>query len=1048
MAGPVRRWPLHRAVWHALFVDVPFLIDAAWRRIDFHLNSECGYRAGPQPALLPRPCWRWPPFWLFVATVLFVAGGPTLNGVCGFAPPQLTAPLLFLVGGTGLALILVLLAKARPRIRSRLDQRFGGAPPGERPAARRRIAAFAMWAGALLVLAPALLAAGSLALASGTMCERETFSLRTLLQLGACAVAIAAFAVACSRTTDTTVLLLTQAAAISALAAIQWWWLAGPDATEAQGGPYRHVFGALAPAVSIALCFAPLLARWRRKRLPGSLSDDFRRWLPRRELFQARRDDPQLTGTRIVYALFQGTAYRVLQFALPPALLALVAPADLVGEFTAAGLVFALLLSTWGNLTSRWRQMVLHVDRWFLSGAAFFVSLFVIALALLRIGGVDYVTTILDAAPYGVVFKVVAMGYVLAWLMEYWVNRVAALELLRLLGGTPPALHVPYEIDFPRSRKVRVRPAGAYVMCNGIGRFVVVGTQDQDGPPQPAYHSYDILELFRVLAGDQPEEFDEARMVARHSFVYFFGMNLLLAAVIGLFVAYGYWHITGRAPAEPVVVSQAAVDPRQLKDLADRLLAAPGDERPALVLAASGGGTRAALYTAHILEGLHRKGATGDIVLASGVSGGGVALAYFTAHYDSLAADRDPKLPRWAEFRRRVSRNFIRDVLDGASEWRVIGPTPLSTLLAESFERRLLDKAPRRPQTFEFAATPALILNTAITGHPAEDSEALARTLDGAQDCTELGRPYTLLQGGRLIFTNLRNTSAFPRAGGPIPDVRLPYRIVQDPAVPLARAAALTANFPPVFPSAGVTIRGYLPEGDCPDRSYFVTDGGAQENLGLVSALFAVRSALEDIRQRCGAPGATRQRDPWCERRLRPIHFVLAEASAASYDYEEDRGISAATSAAKERMTGGLTNLLIEHTAALYASLAGAPRAGSQPLRFHHLALPLVFRARGGFGTHWMHAQKIEMRDPRLRAVDRRLGLPWAPGDATVTLRRREVRELWTALHDPQTPFCSRPASSNANFDKVSGWICGAPGDPRRPRDLHADAWQRLLAAL
>ena len=52
---------------------------------------------------------------------------------------------------------------------------------------------------------------------------------------------------------------------------------------------------------------------------------------------------------------------------------------------------------------------------------------------------------------------------------------------------------------------------------------------------------------------------------------------------------------------------------------------------------------------------------------------------------------------------------FIQDVLDGASEWRIVGPTPLTALLAESFDRRLLGA-----KTFASLASPPLILNTTV----------------------------------------------------------------------------------------------------------------------------------------------------------------------------------------------------------------------------------------------------------------------------------------------------------------------------------------------
>jgi hypothetical protein len=481
--------------------------------------------------------------------------------------------------------------------------------------------------------------------------------------------------------------------------------------------------------------------------------------------------------------------------------------------------------------------------------------------------------------------------------------------------------------------------------------------------------------------------------------------------------------------------------------LAARLPASSENTRPALIVVGSGGGTRAALYTAHVLQGLHKLGADRDIVLLSGVSGGGVALTYFAANFDTLTADRDAALPAWQTFRTKVSSNFIQDVLEGAGEWRIFLNTALTSLLAESFERRLLGE-----QTFAgltAAGAPPLLLNTTVVGHPLEESDLLLRTIQlphaSAPDCAAAAQPYNIMHGGRLVFTNLKNVGAFPQRQSPVPDTRLPYRIVQDPAVPLARAAALNANFPPAFQNARVLLQGETADPRCPDRSYFVTDGGVLENLSLVSALFALESALRDLSAVCARSGNA---DPRCARPLRPIHFVLAEASATGYDYAQDRGVSTALGGVKERMTGGLTNALIERIDAQVRAL-NARHGPATGLRFHYLPLPLAFRARGGFGTHWMHADRIELSDPRLQAPPRRVEQVIARlTNNAVALSRDELAQLWTALHDPSTQFCEHERFANLDAETVKRWVCGARHDPHRPRDTHVGAWQELVKEL
>jgi hypothetical protein len=290
------------------------------------------------------------------------------------------------------------------------------------------------------------------------------------------------------------------------------------------------------------------------------------------------------------------------------------------------------------------------------------------------------------------------------------------------------------------------------------------------------------------------------------------------------------------------------------------------------------------------------------------------------------------------------------------------GDHALSQLLVESFERYLF---PSRPPLGSTKA-PALILNATIVSHPAEESDVLTRTMDKATQCDEAERTFNLDGGGRLIFTNLRDTDAFPQRGSPIPDVRLPYEIVRDADVCVASASALNANFPPVFPNARVRVRS--DDQDCKFRSYYVTDGGAVENLGLTSALYAIKSALAKI-----SPGTA----------VRPIHVVIAEASAVSYDYSQDCGVSALLGS-KERLTGDLTNELIDNINQKLKEVSGA----NADMRFHYLALPLAFRARGGFEYH--------LNDPRPRVTSWLNFLPFAGLRAgKTTVDHNDLSALW-----------------------------------------------------
>ena len=161
-----------------------------------------------------------------------------------------------------------------------------------------------------------------------------------------------------------------------------------------------------------------------------------------------------------------------------------------------------------------------------------------------------------------------------------------------------------------------------------------------------------------------------------------------------------------------------------------RLLAQASAKRPSLVVAASGGGTRAAVYTAVALEGMGQIDRARDVVLLSGVSGGGVSAAVFASRFDALshASPRDESADHrgpWRDYVDTVGQPFIQDVLEGAGELRIAGSASLGVLLQESLERRAFARGMTDIDTFAKLRDPALILNSAISGHPYGDSELL-----------------------------------------------------------------------------------------------------------------------------------------------------------------------------------------------------------------------------------------------------------------------------------------------------------------------------------
>jgi hypothetical protein len=200
----------------------------------------------------------------------------------------------------------------------------------------------------------------------------------------------------------------------------------------------------------------------------------------------------------------------------------------------------------------------------------------------------------------------------------------------------------------------------------------------------------------------------------------------------------------------------------------------------------------------------------------------------------------------------------------------------------------------------------------------------------------------------------------------------------------------------------------------------------------LISALYALRAALNEL-----APSE-----------IPPIHIVTIEASEASYDYTPDRGIDAAIGGAKERLTGALTQELLNEIQHRVAEAAGDEHG----IQIHDLALPLAFRSRGGFGTHWMFPDSVLIANPRLARPQPayKLLIPHllSSDSDNAVLDQAHIVALWTALHDPKPDFCLRQWEQDSR--RVAAWICGADGTDTGtpPADLHILEWQRLIAAV
>ena len=251
-----------------------------------------------------------------------------------------------------------------------------------------------------------------------------------------------------------------QAAIIALVALIQWFAFATSDTPEASGLPYRHLFLVWAPCIVAVVALAPSIAPWIF-RVPNDVCQDFRQLLPGAELFVHRPPAPDLTIRRIIYATVYGPAYHPLHLLLFPAFVALVAPAGWLYLFS---FLASVRPCCWCGERVRALAATEHLSRARLSERdAVIISLFVIIVAVLRLVQFDYVSTLLDAMPFGTIFGLVVMNYVLFWLVEYWMNRVASLQLLGLMGEPTDEVRVDYPRNAADDTGIRVMGRSAVV---------------------------------------------------------------------------------------------------------------------------------------------------------------------------------------------------------------------------------------------------------------------------------------------------------------------------------------------------------------------------------------------------------------------------------------------------------------------------------------------------------------------------------------------------------------------------------------------------------
>jgi hypothetical protein len=1036
------------AARQALWGDVPAILDSIWRRVEFYMYRPGWYEIDKARPLGETPDYRLRDqantlaFYLYALLSVFIVTGPTIDTFCGLGGESGLKAVKVAVAIASLCFASVVYVRFRRAIKGRLRWRLAldaesakSETEQSKLVTRERLARFAFYLISVFAVLPFIVLILGLGSSSDVteQCSGVTgwapsvlwqSALIVLVPVAGAAILrrLRGTGVAPNRFRLASVWCLLGLAVVWLVAVVSLIvWAIRNDGSEAVAGPYLHTTWIVLGTLLLILFVARWLVTHRLTGLPTAGVSNFKRRIQQCSLLNVHEDDGPPPPGRGLSAFVTGVGLRPLQVLLLPAMFAITVPRAYVWAVVAGALVISAFASTYGSLRERWHQVVSGIERWFFVGLPLPVSCLVILLGILRLMDEQYVSTVLEAAPIGTIFTGIVFAYLVVWFFEVWVNRWLAEEVLRGVGASDEeAARGSMEIVGNGSVDAGwTLGSKARLYIHGPGRIGVEGWQERalaDGRVERVerFANYTFVELYRALAttSDSDRAFmDELQRQVR---MYFYSVNALVLFA-GLALLYG--HTWASEPQKVRAVISAAVPSKDGVNLAQRLT---NSNQPAFIVAASGGGTRAALYTVHALQGLQNIGQAKNVVLISGVSGGGAAAAGFVSRFDQLigeaSADVSNKDSQWGQYKNDLTAPFISDVLDGMDELRIAGPIAMGQLLAESMDRRVFKQATMGSIT---ADAPALILNSTISGHPVTPAQLLdgrAAWKDGSRSsCAASGRPFGSLAGGRLVYTNLPWTSFKLPNVDDAPDVRLDFGVVNDPATSLASAAALNANFPPVFPNARVDLAQAADACNLRMGAYFVTDGGATENLGLISALVALRNTLAGLTA-----------EDWGQ--LRPIHLVAIEASAVDYEYAQDRGIGAATGGSKERIAGGFTQLLLSE---INKKLV---HHGKSEVKVHFLPLPLAFRSRGGFGTHWMYAKTIKVSNPLLVEMPPwyRKWQCWFNSSCVVTLHQDDIAALWAGLFRSQGRFCDgelvledRKTQAPKDALTVQNWVCG-----------------------
>ena len=298
---------------------------------------------------------------------------------------------------------------------------------------------------------------------------------------------------------------------------------------------------------------------------------------------------------------------------------------------------------------------------------------------------------------------------------------------------------------------------------------------------------------------------------------------LLLAALSFLsgwvFNTDHYFAIEVASPA----AAGARSEPAEAMERADRLTGATG---PVVVVAASGGGITAALWTARVLTAFQEEAGvevTRSIRLVSAVSGGSVGTMFFLDRFDESGA---PPAAALDEIVRAAGASSL-----DAGAWGVAYPDLWRAFFGFLVRRRTLDRGWAMEQAWK----------NRLARPEARLSSWSRATSEGWLPAAVLNA--TIAETGeQLLFSTVA-----PSGGWHTRDFYATYR---GHDLPVSTAARLSATFPWVSPLARPALDGRTPV----MPGFHLGDGGYFDNFGVVSVVHWLQALagpdLEEVERR------------------------------------------------------------------------------------------------------------------------------------------------------------------------------------------------------